>query len=60
MGHLVGTREILWDDSAVGYRLEREVGLATVVVRNLTQSEQRSCLSPRDINNVLNGSVSVI
>ena len=36
MGHLVGTREVLRDDRAVGCRLEREVGLATVVVLMLT------------------------
>ena len=36
MGHLVDTREMLRDDRAVGCRLEREVGLATVVVRTLT------------------------
>ena len=35
-GHLVGTREVLRDDRAVGCRLEREVGLATSVVRMLT------------------------
>ena len=35
-GYLVGTREVLRDDRAVGCRLEREVSLATVVVRMLT------------------------
>ena len=56
MGHLVGTPEVLRDDSIVGCRLEREVGLATVVVCTLTsQSDDndrlceviRKCLMDR-------------
>ena len=44
-GHLVGTREVLRDDRTLGCRLEREVGLATVVVRTLiSQSDDNGRL----------------
>ena len=40
-GRFVGTCKVLRDDRTVGCHLEREVGMATVVVCKVTQSERR-------------------
>ena len=45
MGRLVGTREVLRDGRTVDCHLEREVGLATIVVRMLiSQSDDNGRL----------------